>query len=305
MHSGVTLLWIRSIIYSMRFAAAVFINVYFSAIYAKTVAAQELPYFVTYSDALEEPGNLEVAVKGVQGAPKNANSFSSATLELEYGAKGWWTTEVYLSGQTTQNDSTVFTGFRWENRVRPLLRQHFINPLLYVEYEDVNGADRSFLEITGHHTVSDLQLTNAQARNTVERAIEMKLILSSDVKGWNFSENFIAEKNLKNEPWEFGYALGASRPLALKTSAQPCFFCRQNFAAGVEMYGGLGDLNSFGWKQTSQYLAPTVSFDIPMGPTITFSPSFGLNANSVGVLYRFKVSYEIQQIFSRLHKGAS
>jgi hypothetical protein len=71
------------------------------------------------------------------------------------------------------------------------------------------------------------------------------------------------------------------------------------------MYGGLGDLNSFGWKQTSQYLAPTVSFDIPMGPTITFSPSFGLNANSVGVLYRFKVSYEIQQIFSRLHKGAS
>lgn len=289
----------------MKFAAALLVSIFVSAIYAKRVAAQEPPYFVTYSDALEEPGNLEVAVKGVQASPKNANSFGSATLELEYGAKGWWTTEVYLSGQTTQNDRTVFTGFRWENRVRPLLRQHFINPVLYVEYEDVNGADRGFLEITGHQRISDLQLTNAQARNTIERAMELKLILSSDVKGWNISENFIAEKNLKNEPWEFGYALGASRPLALKTSAQACFFCRQNFAAGVEMYGGLGDLNSFGWKQTSQYLAPTVSFDIPKGPTITFSPSFGLNANSVGVLYRFKVSYEIQQIFSRLHKGAS
>jgi hypothetical protein len=304
MHSGVTFLWIRSI-YRMRFIAASLISAYICAIYPPKAAAQEPPYFVTYSDALEEPGNLEVAVKGVQAAPKNANSFSSATLELEYGAKGWWTTEVYLSGQTTQNDSTVFTGFRWENRVRPLLRQHFINPVLYAEYENVNGADRGFLEISGHHSISDLQLTNAQARNTIERAMELKLILSSDAKGWNISENFITEKNLKNEPWEFGYALGASRPLALKTSAHPCFFCRQNFAAGVEMYGGLGDLNSFGWKQTSQYLAPTVSFDIPKGPTITFSPSFGLNANSVGVLYRFKVSYEIQQIFSRLHKGAS
>src|SRR5271170_3195888 len=120
MHSGVTFLWIRSI-FSRRFAAAAIVSVCFSVIYAKRAAAQEPPYFVTYSDALEEPGNLEVAVKGVQAAPKNANSFSSATLELEYGAKGWWTTEVYLSGQTTQNDSTVFTGFRWENRVRPLL----------------------------------------------------------------------------------------------------------------------------------------------------------------------------------------
>ena len=275
-----------------------------SSFFAAGLRAQEPPYLVTYSDALEEPGNLEIAMKGVQAAPKNGNAFGSATLELEYGAKGWWTTELYLSGQTTQNDSTVFTGFRWENRVRPLRRQHFINPVLYMEYEDVNLADRSFLEVTDHHSISDLWLTNAQSRKTVERSIELKLILSSDFKGWNFSENFIAEKNLKNEPWEFGYALGASRPLALKASARRCVFCRQNIAAGAELYGGLGDRYSFGWKQTSQYLGPTIGFDIPRGPTITFSPSFGLNENSVGVLYRFKVSYEIPQILSHLHKGA-
>lgn len=267
--------------------------------------AQEPPYLVTYSDALEEPGNLEIAIKGVQAAPKNGNSFTGATLELEYGAKGWWTTEVYLSGQHTQNDSTVFTGFRWENRVRPLLRQHFINPVLYVEYENLNKADRSLLEIVGHDSISDLLLSNAQGRKTTERSLEFKLILSSNLKGWDISENFIAEKNLSNEPWEFGYALGTSRPLSFKASSKSCFFCRQNFAAGAEMYGGLGDRYSFGWRQTSQYLGPMVSLEIPKGPTITFSPSFGLNANSVGVLYRFKVSYEIQQIFSRLHKGAN
>ena len=274
-----------------------------AGMFAQTARAQEPPYLVTYSDALEEPGNLEIAMKGVTASPKNGNRFGSATLELEYGVKGWWTTELYLSGQTTQNDSTVFNGFRWENRVRPLLRQHFINPVLYMEFEDINQADRSLLEVVGHDGIADVVLPNAQGHKIKQREMELKLILSSDVKGWNISENFIAEKNLSNEPWEFGYALGTSRRLASKASARACTFCRQNFAAGVEMYGGLGDRHSFGWKETSQYLGPTVSFDIPKGPTITFSPSFGLNANSVGVLYRFKVSYEIQQIFSRIHKG--
>src|SRR6202034_278067 len=85
--------------------------------------AQEPPYFVTYSHAMEEPGNLEIEFKGTQAAPKNDNAFGGATVEFEYGAKAWWTTEFYLSGQTTANDSTVFTAFRWENRHRPLLGQ--------------------------------------------------------------------------------------------------------------------------------------------------------------------------------------
>lgn len=269
------------------------------------VRSQEAPYFVTYSDALEEPGNLEIAYKGIQAAPKNANSFNSATLELEYGVKAWWTTEIYLSGQTTQNDSTVFTGFRWENRFRPLMRNHFINPVLYVEYENINGADRSFLEVMNHDSISDLYLTNAQARAEKEKALELKLILSSYVRGWNISENFITEKALNaSEPWEFGYALGVSRPLALSARSHACIFCRENLSAGLEMYGGLGTTEQFGWKQTAQYLGPMVQFNIPKGPSIGFEPSFGLNANSAGVLWRFKVSYEIQQIFSLFKRNS-
>ena len=60
--------------------------------------AQEKPYFVTYSHDLEEPDNLEIALKTTQATPEYRNFFTGATLELEYGAKGWWTTEVYLSG---------------------------------------------------------------------------------------------------------------------------------------------------------------------------------------------------------------
>jgi hypothetical protein len=266
--------------------------------------AQEKPYFVTYSSDLEEPGNLEVSSKTVQASPQYGNPFASETLEFEYGAKAWWTTEVYLSGQHTFNDSTVFGGWRWENRFQPLPTHHFINPILYVEYEDLNLAEKSILEVTGHASQADFLLSNAQARNDIERSLEMKLILSSDFKGFNVSENFISEKAFSSEPWEFGYALGASRPLGLKASPKPCTFCRENFAAGVELYGGLGDTGSFGLESTSQYLGPAIAFNIPNGPSFSFGANFGLNANSLGTIYRFNVSYEFQQVFHR-HRDRS
>ncbi|HEY0703418.1 MAG TPA: hypothetical protein VGD60_11670 [Candidatus Acidoferrales bacterium] len=287
-------------------ARGVLVALAFVAFFAPRAAAQEPPYFVTYSAALEEPGNLEVSFKNTQAAPRNANPFLGTAMELEYGVKGWWTTEFYLDGQATQHDSTIYTGFRWENRFRPLQREHWINPVLYVEYENTNRADRALLEIVGHDSIADLAIPNAIARTEIEREMELKLILSSNYKGWNFSENFISEKALnESEPWEFGYALGASRPLSLVSKGKYCFFCRQNFAAGLELYGGLGTTDGFGWKQTSQYLGPTVSFGTPRnGPTIFFSPQFGLNDNSAGVLYRFGVSYEIQQIGSIFHRNS-
>ena len=254
---------------------------------------------------MEEPGNLEISFKGVQGSPKVGNPFVSETLELEYGAQAWWTTELYLAGQHTSNDSTIFTGFRWENRFRPLFREHVINPVLYVEYENINQGDRSLLEVVGHDSISDLRVSNALGRAVTEREMELKLILSSNFRGWNVSENFITEKVLnESEPWEFGYALGVSRPLALASGARACVFCRENFAMGAELYGGLGDLDGFGLEATSHYAGPTVAFNIPRGPTVSFSPNFGLNDNSVGVLYRFSVSYEIQQVSGLFHRGS-
>jgi hypothetical protein len=258
--------------------------------------AQEKPYFVTYSTDLEEPGNLEVEYKGLTAHPKDANPFTSHTIELEYGVTAWWTTELYAQGASTQNDSTVFTGFRWENRFKPLPREYWINPVIYVEYERVTKADKSILEITGHDSIARFQVNNSQSHGIVEKSIEGKLILSSNFKGWNISENIIAEKNISNEPWEFGYAVAASRPLRLSGSAHRCTFCRQNMDLGAELYGGLGDRYSFGLKQTSQYAGPTLALNTPSGFTYVFSPQFGLNDNSIGAIWRFKVSYEFQQV---------
>jgi hypothetical protein len=255
-------------------------------------------YFITYSQELEEPGNLEIAVPSVTGSPKGGNPFVATALELEYGVKTWWTTELYLDGQTTAGESTVFTGFRLENRIRPLLREHRINPVLYFEFEDINGADKTLLEVVGHDTRADFLTRND--RREKKREAELKLILSSNFKGWNLSENLIGEKNLAHRPWEFGYAVGASRALALAASAKFCRLCRENFAWGAELYGGLGECHSLGLADTSHYLGPVVTWNIPRGPTLRLSPNFGLNRNSNGFLFRFMLSYEIEQLFSKM-----
>jgi hypothetical protein len=271
-------------------------------LWACPAQGQESPYFVTYDHYLEEPGNLEVEYFSTFGTQRGGNNFHSYWTELEYGATAWWTTEFYLDAQTTFHDSTVYSGFKWENRFRPLAREHAINPILYVEYEDLNGTDKTLKEIVGHDAESDFLGGNAQARRQHEREIELKLILSSTVKGWNISENVIGEKNLSNEPWEFGYALGLSRPLSLKASAKRCSFCRQNFVAGLEMYGGLGDRYRFGLKETSHYLAPAVAWTLPGGWAFRLSPGFGLNDNSHKLLLRWGLSREINDFGGMLRR---
>ncbi len=253
---------------------------------------QEAPYFVAYDHQMEEPGNLEVSLNTGYGTQRGGGAFVPAWVELEYGVQGWWTTEFYLDGQTTTHDSTVFTGVRWEHRFRLLMDEHPVNPVLYLEYEDLNGADKTLREVVGHDVEVDHALPNSEARAEREHEVETKLILSSGVGPWNVSENLIAEKNLAGDPWEFGYAVGASRPLATAARAQRCAFCPENLVVGVEMFGGLGDARGFGLRDTSHYLAPVLAWNLPSAATVRVSPAFGLNRNSHRLLLRVGVSFE-------------
>ncbi len=114
-----------------------------SLAFSGSVAAQENPYFVTYDHNLEEPGNLEVEYFSTFGTQRAGKDFHSFWTEFEYGVNAWWTTEFYLDAQTTFHDSTVYSGFKWENRFRVLKHEHWINPVLYAEYEDINGTDKT------------------------------------------------------------------------------------------------------------------------------------------------------------------
>jgi hypothetical protein len=264
-----------------------------AAAFALPAQAQENAYIITYDHYLEEPGSLEVEYFSTFGTQRAGNDFHAFWAEFEYGATAWWTTELYLDGQSTFNDSTIFTGFRFENRFRLLQREHFINPVLYIEYEQISEADKLMKEVEGHDVESDHAVRNAVARKGHNHELESKLLLSKTFQGWNIAENTLAAKNMTGgHSWEFGYAIGASRPLALKASAKRCSLCREHFIAGVEMYGGLGDRYSFGLHNTSQYLAPVAAWNLPSDWTLRLSAGFGLNDNSHRFLLRWGVARE-------------
>ena len=266
--------------------------------------AQEKPYFVTYSHDLEEPGSLEIETKTALGQPNGSHRYGATASEFEYGVRAWWTSELYLDGQATAQDSTIYTGFRLENRFRPLMREHLVNPVLYGEYENISGADKTLLEVVGHDGQSDLAEPNANARREHQHEGEFKLILSSNLKAWNVSENFIAEKNLGHAPWEFGYAVGAARPLRTLGSGKTCNLCLEKFTAGAEAFGGLGNTSSLTMSDTSHYIASIVGWQLPVG-RLSFSAGFGLTGSSLDRVYRIGWASEIPQFGSlfRSHDG--
>lgn len=265
--------------------------------------AQDKPYFVTYSHDLEEPGNLEIETKTALARPDSGNRYGATAMELEYGTRAWWTTELYLDGQATAKDSTVFTGFRIENRLRPLMRDHAVNPVIYVEYENTSGADKTVLEFVGHDGQADLAGPNGNLRREHQHEAELKLILSSNVRDWNISENFISEKNLGHDPWEFGYAVGATRPLRSAASGRSCTFCAEKFIAGAEAYGGLGTTGALTMRDTSHYLAPLIGWQLPRGVRLSFSPGFGLTGTSLARVYRVGLAFEFDQIGNWFHSA--
>jgi len=268
-----------------------------------SVLAQERVdrYFVTYDHYMEEPGTLEISVSPVLGRAEGINNFTGYLAEFEYGATKRWTTEFYLDWQHTQHEGSLFTGWRFENRFRPFLETRRVNPVLYVEYEHLNGADKTLKEIVGFDSKEDLRVPNSVARHETEHEFETKLILSSEIGQWNLAENFIGVKNIHEGQWEFGYALGLSRPLKAPVGNR-CTFCAENFAAGVELYGGLGTWSKFTLRGTSQYVAPLLVWTLPSETTIRVSPGWGLTDESVTTLFRIGVSQEIDDFAHKIGK---
>jgi hypothetical protein len=264
--------------------------------------AQENPFFVTYTHHMEEPGNLEVETSTTTDIPRSGQRFYSAPyIEFEYGVTANWTSELYLESQSTWGDSTVFTGWRVENRFKPLNREHWINPVLYLEYESVSEASRIQKEIEGGGP--DLASRNRFLTSEHAHELEGKLILSSNYRDWSIAENLIFTKNLsESEGVEFGYSFGIARPLATLASGENCRFCRENFALGAEMYGGLGSTLGFGLHDTAHYIAPVVAWAVGENSTLRFSTGFGLTQQSNPVLIRFGYSYEFRNFGSKLSR---
>jgi hypothetical protein len=263
------------------------------ALTPRLAAAQERAYFVTYDHYLEESGNLEIALANTTGVPKGDNhAYNAPWLEIEYGVRGWWTTELYLEGVTAIEDGSGFAGWRWENRFRPFKGEHRINPVLYLEYENTSEASRIQKEIVGSGSLPFEPI--ADLRRTSAHELEGKLILSSAVSGWNVAENVIFERNLsESEGVEYGYSVGISRSLGELASGVSCKFCRENFVVGVEAYGGLGSSQEAALGDTRHFIAPVLGWRVSDRATLKLSAGFGLTEPSDRYLLRIGWAYEV------------
>lgn len=264
--------------------------------------AQESPYFVTDHHHLPDAGALGLADYNVVGSPRIGNGFIGSTLEFEYRLEKWWATEVQLEGQSTLNDSTIFTSYTWVNKFKLVPKNRWINSVLSVGWEDGNAANKSIVEVEGHSGEDDFNVRNDVARRIREHEIELKLVLSRDHKGWNFAGNVIGVKDLAGTPWEFGYSLGASRPLSTTDANTRCTFCRHSFSTGLEFYGGLGDAHSFGLQNTSHYLGPVFSWQISERFAVKAGPNFGLTPQSQHVLVHFAFIYDIPEFGKKVRE---
>jgi hypothetical protein len=264
----------------------------FLVVVATPALAQDRAYFVTYDHYLEEPGSLEIAVASTTGFPKRGESkYTAPWMEIEYGIRGWWTTELYLEGVRTFHSGSGFTGWRWENRFRPMRGEHRLNPVLYVEYERVNEATRIQKEIVGEGRLHFEPV--AELRKNTANEIEAKLILSSTLHAWNIAENFVVEKNMSaSEGYEFGYSVGLSRQLGSLASGAKFRLCAENFVAGVEVYGGLGSTEDFTVRGARHYVAPVLSWRLSDHATFKASVALGVTKPADHALVRVGYAYE-------------
>jgi hypothetical protein len=239
---------------------------------------------------MDEAGDLEIIAKNLTGAPHGAERFGATALEFEYGATKWWTPEVYLSGQVTAIQSPLFTGDSWENRFRLLSGKQWINPVFYTEFENLNGADKTLLEVVSNDKKEIFAIPNDVARWERNRELQNKLILASYFKGFTLAENLIFEKTFSPEPWEFGYTVGISHPLSHKSGK--CSFCADQIPGwrrGVWRPGNHGTV----WAaDTSHSLAPVITWP-GHGTAFRLSQTFARNSDSAGSLLRSGVSYKV------------
>ena len=265
-------------------------------------AAQESPFFVTYTHYMEEPDDLDLEFSTTNGIPRSGQqAYVAPYMEFEYGVTARWTSEIYVEGQSTIGDSSVFTGWRWENRYKLLQREHRINPVLYLEYENVNEASRIQREIEGGGP--DLVSPNSVLNGSRSHELEGKVILSSNCRDWSIAENFTLAKNFsESEGIEFGYAFGIARPLSNLASAKQCRFCRENFLVGAEVYGGLGSTLDFGPHRAAHYFAPVLSWTVSDNSTLRISPGVGLTHEASPVLIRFGFTYEVRGFGERVSR---
>ncbi|MBI2927407.1 MAG: hypothetical protein HYY24_17055 [Verrucomicrobia bacterium] len=262
-------------------------------------------YFVTYNHHIAK-GELEVMVMNDFTDPSKfkrqddgQRSYFSQMIEVEYGLTDQWAIEPMFEGFEEPSTGRMrFTGFRFETRYRLFRREVPLNPILYVEYEDLDPLTRFKMEVSGW--IRPPYRTDG-AEPDRERILESRLILSQDFGPLNAAFNWINESDLNESGFTaFGYSLGVRYDFIKGHYGKrgegetPAHADHPHGAAhgtkrerhlpsvGLEFYGGLGDTQSLALEPTRQehYLQPVLMLHLSERVMFHLGAAIGLSKAS-------------------------
>lgn len=260
-------------------------------------------YFVTYSSDIEE-GEIELMLMNDITAPsefrrsEGQGNYLSHMIELEYAPTQQFATEFMIEWfEDLETSAKKFTGFRWENRYRLFKDPVPLNPMIYVEYEDLDPETRFKMEVSGWVRPP---YKDDEPEPDRERIMETRLVLSQNFGPFNVAANWINETDLENGHTAFGYAAGvmwmnhsSENHSASKGHEDHEGHETGKAGLGLEMYGGLGDTKAFAINRQRQehYLGPIFMYHIDSHWMIHSQLAIGLSKASDN-LVRFNVGYE-------------
>jgi len=210
---------------------------------------------------------------------------------------------LYFEGDKIEGEDYTFGGWRLESRFP---YGAFLNPVLYVEYENLKPDHKYLLEVVGR--------TDApEGPNKTEREIESRLILGQDLTDkLDIAFNWINDANLNTGRWEFGYALGLNYALYGEANQETeeheakeragysdpaSRWTVKELKLGAELYGGLGDSTlglTLDPDVTQQYAELNVKTEFKNGLHIQLGGAAGLTKESERGLLRLMLGYEFE-----------
>jgi hypothetical protein len=254
--------------------------------------------FVLYDHHTEKQGTREINVlTDFSGGAPDEPSYAAQLIEIEAAITDQWMAALYFEGDKIDGSEEAFGGWRLESRYRLFPYGVFLNPVLYVEYGDLQSAHRYLLEVVGR---------NDAPEGEAGRELESRLILGQDL-GENFDVafNWINDVNLSSGNWEFGYAMGLNYTVFVRPDASAGGhggFAADNWELkevklGAELYGGLGDSDlglTLDPQLTQHYAGLNLRGEFENGLHAQVGAAVGLTDDSERALVRLMFGYEFE-----------
>jgi len=163
---------------------------------AQTASAGRGANFVLYNHHTGPAGKKEIMIMNDLGQDPDGSRYMAQMLMLEFAVTNKWENAFMIEGQSTVGEEGYnFTGFRMESHYRLFEYGATLNPMLYLEYEDLGEDTKYLMEVSGRTDAAEKHKPRPR-----ERVVETRIIVGQDIgETMTLSANWITESDLDRQ----------------------------------------------------------------------------------------------------------